>query len=269
MVLFWHIYHIYKLNILFFSFLEKRIHSTPINNMNNIQENKLSMYLVVDSVCDKYSAVWSSLAPFKAAFELFNESCEKIQELAREQENSSASVTKEKAQCRFKGADLANQIASVLKAHASVMSDLALAGKVDYTRSDFIRVRDVRCVELMQIVHDTAVSKASDLESYGIDADKIGELATEIARYRDLLAAPQEAIAARKVATEEMVAVFGSADKILNERLDNLIVLFKASSPEFVSEYQNARNIIDRNNPRPEPEEEAEAQGADAGSLAQ
>lgn len=226
--------------------------------MKNSQENKLAMYLVVDGVCEKYNDVWNALVPFKNAVEGFTGYCAQIQELAREQENGSEAATKKKAQSRFEAVEAAHEIISVLKAHAAISSNFQLQSKVDYTKSELLRGREVIAIERMQIVHDTASENAEALAAYGITAERITAFKEQIDEYRDLITAPREAIGSRKAATEELAETFTKADDVLNNQLDNLIVIYKATHPNFVSEYQNARNIIDRNNPANDESDEEE-----------
>ncbi len=49
----------------------------------------------------------------------------------------------------------------------------------------------------------------------------------------------------RKTAAENIDLEFVEFDNILNNRMDPLVPKFAAASPAFVSDYKNARNLVD------------------------
>jgi len=71
---------------------------------------------------------------------------------------------------------------------------------------------------------------------------------------------PRQTIAAGKTVTQELNDEFAAADETLDEILDGLVVQFKDTNAKFVSDYNNARIIVDAsashaspNQPTPAP----------------
>jgi hypothetical protein len=64
--------------------------------------------------------------------------------------------------------------------------------------------------------------------------------------YNETKAGPRQATAARMAQTESLSTLIREANGILRNELDPMVNLFSRTEPQFVSNYQAARVIIDR-----------------------
>ena len=103
--------------------------------------------------------------------------------------------------------------------------------------------------------HDLA-----SLGNYGITAAKLTALQATIDGYKAIVTKPRDNIVAGATVTQQLSDEFDAADETLAEILDGLIGQFSATNAKFVSDYNNARTIVDTsashaspNQPTPPP----------------
>jgi len=85
-------------------------------------------------------------------------------------------------------------------------------------------------------------------------------LQAAINAFKDIASKPRDNIVTGKTVTQELSDEFDAADVTLSEILDGLVVQFQDTNAKFVSDYQNARIIVDSsashaspNQPTPAP----------------
>ena len=76
-------------------------------------------------------------------------------------------------------------------------------------------------------------------------AAKLTALQAAITAFSGIMQKPRQTIASGKTVTQQLSDAFDAADLALNEELDNLIGQFQATNAKFVSDYTNARIIVD------------------------
>lgn len=212
--------------------------------MTATQENKLSMFLAVKSVCDRSQSVWQGLPAFSAAFAEFSAHVGTIQTLSTGQGRRKTGVAEDKQRLRKELCEAAFEVAAATLAYAKATKNAALATKVDYSLSDLMIGRDTGSATRCEEVHAAASAALGKLADYGVTAAKLTSLQDKITAYRDILTKPREAKTSGKTTTTSLAAEFQAATDLLNDRLDNLIPQFRAANGAFVSDYQNARLIV-------------------------
>ena len=117
------------------------------------------------------------------------------------------------------------------------------AQQVNYSEYDLMAGRDTASAAKCQIILDAARANASSLAGYLKDVDNaLDTLEKKIKAYgNDSITKPTEARKTAKSATENLKNEFETADGLLEERLDKLVVQFKSSAPAFLTAYQAAR----------------------------
>ncbi len=120
-----------------------------------------------------------------------------------------------------------------------------LRQEVDYSESDLIRSSDSDLEARCTLIKEKAAAHAAALVTYGVTAGMLTALGTALTDYHSVISGPRSAEAVKKQQTAEIELLFKSTDHILKGQLDQLIVLFESTSPEFYGEYKNARIIVD------------------------
>jgi len=204
------------------------------------------MSLVVQEVCNTNNAVWSGVPAFVTAFGEFETGISNIHTTRLEQEKDLKGIAEDKM---VKEEEMIKQTLGLIGpivAYANVTSNEPLRQEVDYSKRELEKSRDTILEDKCQIVQDRANTHSVELiASYGVTAVQITDHATTITDYHAVIAGPRSAIALRKTQTEVLEELLDSTIGILTDKLDELVVVFQVTSPQFVSDYKNARIIVD------------------------
>lgn len=212
--------------------------------MTNIQEDKLSMYYAVRTVCEMYQGTWVSNAVFAATYNLWAEKIPLIEINRDAQTLQTSGITTDKTAKRAAMTDQALFIENRIQSYANVTNNPILLASIKYSASDLKKARDTDVVGICNSILANANANASDIEPYGVTAEMITDFQNAIAAYSETLAKPKVAISQTKTATENLRRLFKEADELLTKRMDLDIELFKTALPEFYSQYKTARIII-------------------------
>ena len=137
-------------------------------------------------------------------------------------------------------------VCSGLKAFASATRNIQLFARVDFSRSQIARQREVEVVNLCQTLWELGTEHAGPLsEKYHVDAADLQSLKTAITDFAEVQPKPRQGKAAVSAATAELVSLFEKLDGVLHNQLDPLIEKFKTTEPAFYTEYKKARAIVD------------------------
>ena len=213
--------------------------------MNAHQENKLSMYLTVQTVCGHNQTTWQTLPAFAAAYADFGTYIASLQTLAQNQTVDSTGLSADKTQFRRAMAVAAVEIAGATNAYARKAGNHDLIAKTNVSLSTFMGGRDTLAAANARNIHDTANANLAALADYGVTAAKLTSLQDKIDAYADSISRPREAVASGSTVTRQMADAFKAADAVLKGRMDTLISQFEAANPTFVKDYRNARIIVD------------------------
>lgn len=207
--------------------------------------NKLAAFVTLVAMCKKAQGTWSGLKAFADAFARFSTRVETLEKLKKQQEEGTAGIAAQKQQCREDMCSAAAVVAGGVRAWAEDNADLETAGKVDYSESDLLKGRDTASRDKCQTVHDVAEEKVSSLGKHGVDEEVLEDLQDKITAYDECITKPREAIATGKTVTKQITTEFRAADRLLDKSLDDLVLKFRKSAPQFYQDYWNARAIVD------------------------
>ena len=90
-----------------------------------------------------------------------------------------------------------------------------------------------------------ASTNQTALLEYGITEQMLTDYSNDLRNYKDYLTKPEEIKAEKKTATAQLKVLFKDLSDQLNEHLDNHMMQYRISKPEFYSDYENARIIYD------------------------
>lgn len=212
--------------------------------MNDNQENRVSMFMAVKKVVDKFTAVWTPVAAFVASYGRFELIMDRILTELGIQETATTGVRTDKLAAQEAMIDQALIVAGAVYAFASDTENNTLREAVNYSYSDLRYVRDTISGERARVIHDQANGVVGSLADYGVDAALLLAFDGLIDAYVDVIAAPRVAITVRKGATSNLADDIKMAEKELKEKMDKLMPQFKAGSPDFYGQYFNARIIV-------------------------
>jgi hypothetical protein len=175
----------------------------------------------------------------------FSAHVQTIQTLSQSQSQPTTGLAQDKEQLRKAMAAAAVETAGAVSACARKVKNNDLAAKVNVSASDMIGGRDTIAADTARNVHTAATANLASLASYGVTAAKLTALKAKIEAYAASIAKPRDARGSTKTATEQMDAEFDAADAVLKDQMDSLVPQFKSANAAFVTDYQNARIIVD------------------------
>ncbi len=212
--------------------------------MKKNQENKVNMYNAVTAYCDQSTAITASLPAFAPELAGFKGIIEEIDAVAVLESKIITGFAKNKAELRATLEIAGDKLATALFAFATAEGDLVLQQQVNYTLSDFLRMRDDEISVVAQGLLGFATPIVAGLASYGITVATLDDFADLIDEYDEVIAAPRNAAALRKTYIAQLKTLFKAADDFLKLRLDKLANQFRTSNPQFYLTYKHNRKIV-------------------------
>lgn len=213
--------------------------------MNKEQENRLSMYYAVAKYLDEHSTELGTVPALVAAAVEFQANIKALESATEKQVIDITGFAKDKAEAEDKMITLTLAVAGGTRAYATVQGDSVLAGKMNVTVSALRKHRDAVVAQHCQAIHGAANAVVADLADYGVTTALLADLQSAIDRYVAAIAAPRAAITDRKGATAEIRELMKDTTKLLVKRIDSLVEQFRASNPDLVRGYADARIIVD------------------------
>ena len=213
--------------------------------MNSKQENKFTMYLAVQAICNDLLAVLSLLPQFTDWFTKFTTVIKNIKTYSEAQELDYKGKAETKGARKLNLIDQTMEIIRRVVAYATVNDLYELKEEVNYSTSELKRSADTVLRTICQVVNESATSVLTELDTYGVTQAMLDDQQTAIDDYFKEVTAPREGIISRKNATAALLVEFKTGDEILRKRIDKLVEMLKTTDVEAYKSYTNARIIID------------------------
>jgi len=232
--------------------------------MNRNQINKSRMFETVDSVLDKNSSLFESMPELVSAHRMLKEGKTLILQYrqVQEAETSGLTTTKENVKTDFINSIL--KFSAALRAYATSTKNEDLKAKAHYVSSELKKVPDPILFDIGTLLFKLADPIKTELTKYSIGEDEIAEMKTLLPAFK--VAYPQQRVATTesKMSTDNIDKVYKSTMKLLKDVIDELMLPFQFSQPDFYNTYKNARLIVNysgRGKGKPDkPEEPTEGE---------
>ncbi len=212
--------------------------------MNDVTGDKINMYLAFKQYLADHNAAWAAVVAFATASTDFNTELEKLLEAVEGQggDITGAAVDKSQAQDFLVAAMM--EVSGPASAYFYVQNDNENAELINFTQSELEGMRDVVLLQAAETLIEKTGPIAVPLVGYGVSALMLTNLGTRRTNFDNKISRPRVKIVERKTHTVNIDAEVKLIDKVLEQRLDNLILGFKTSNPNFVTGYFNARIIV-------------------------
>lgn len=221
--------------------------------MNDIQENKLSMYNKVGSFLDDNAAQLAAIPSIATVELLFDQTRLDIIDNEEEASEDTTGYALDKAQKQETLIAAILRAAAAVESHATITGDYPLAKRINFTRSELITMRDMFLLAPADLTYETAQTLMPSLLAYGYTAVDLAGFNTARNAYRAVVTKPKEKIEDKAVAGRAVDMLFDKADNELST-LDILMKNFNTGSTVLLYfEYQLARRIDNAAAPGPGP----------------
>ena len=137
-------------------------------------------------------------------------------------------------------------IAGAVAAYAHQAGNHELLVRVDTTLTLLLGGRGQDSYSKCEDILSAATANLVALADYAVTQASLDNLQQLLDDYDELLPLPQVAIGSAKSTGQAIDASLDRIDGILNNGLDNLMLKFEDTNPDFFNDYTNARIIIDR-----------------------
>lgn len=213
--------------------------------MTDHQEDKLSMYITVQKICNAKKSIWSELPAFVDIFGKFENIISDIYTQHQIQKKNITGITENKHKEEIEMMAITLDIAAAVYAYAASVGDDELRDSVNYSPSNLRNARDTVLKDICQSIHDAANGVVTELDDYGVTPEILEKQQKEIDDFVEILAKPRTAINKRATATAYLKELFKQADNLLKHQLDKLMITYRIREPEFYNNYRYARRIVD------------------------
>lgn len=213
--------------------------------MNKTQTNQFRMFLNTQEALDSNSTLWSGIPVMLSTKNSFDELIQRIGDVNEKTVSNSKAVTADKTVTLNNLAAKAVTLSGILQAYAAVTGNVKLAGRIALTKTDIERVRETDVEALITPVIEEARKELANLADYGLTEDMIVETETTLDDFKALIGQPRTVRNQAFAAMTLMEELFDTANDLVKNQLDKLMIRFKFSDTEFYSEYERARTIVD------------------------
>ncbi len=207
------------------------------------QTNHLNMMEAVQQAFIDNTAFWTPNIAIGNAVADFTSCINSINTLSMVQQTSTTGVTQTKTDAKEAMADMAADIASAGRGYAHDTNNTNLFNLMSITKSDIIGTPDNDADDKAMGIYSALNPLIANLGNYGPTVQLMGILLGKINVFSSFLGVPQDTATTTVIATASLTQLFANADIILKNRLDNLMVQFKTSNPEFYNRYNQNRAI--------------------------
>jgi hypothetical protein len=208
------------------------------------QENKLSMGEASLEVLGKNAVLVGTVPALVSAKTELADTILEIRNANLTQLKTTKGKTSSKVKRKKELASMGQEIASSVQAYASTTGNSDLYMEVNFGRTVIFRKEDEQVQQVCTIILNAGLAHVANLGDYGVTTEKLTVFETMIANWHVASQSPRVAIVERKAATKAIPVLLRKMDRILKDRMDKLMVLFRESEPTFYNTYLEARKVV-------------------------
>jgi hypothetical protein len=221
------------------------------------EEAVLSMFRSTQQHCTNNNAIISTNAAFMASFNSFNAQLSTLISTETKAQKKTKGVAKDKETLRAELVQAAYDLAAQIFAYANKQKNQTLKKQVDFSITDLERIKDELLVPTCNNIKTQASSNLTALTDYQVTAATLTAFQKSIDDYSAAVPTPRLAIAAKTADNKLVKATIKEISSILKNEMDKTVVAFRKAPPSFVTEYFEARKIIDpASKPKAKPKKE-------------
>lgn len=211
--------------------------------MDNQLENKLSMYQKVQGFLQLHADELSSIAVLGDLKSQFDNEIKKILDLAASAGADITGFTVDKQNKRNELKTKILKLSTALVAYGAINNDSGLVEKCDETPSGIDRMRDNDFFTYAKLILSEAHARMDLLVPFGATANDFNDADHSANVYLKSIQDPRIQINERSMTLTKLEKAFGTADDLLNGKIDQVMKIFSVSQPDLYKGYDGARGI--------------------------
>jgi CRISPR/Cas system CSM-associated protein Csm2 small subunit len=211
--------------------------------MSKYLENKKSMYLGVKTFFAENMDKATSLPALTKAIADFNQVVGLIETKALEVDAASAGKAKKKANAEEELLTALIPVKSALAAYASEKNDSELKALTEITESQLRKMRDTDLQKKAEGILKNGEERLTLVGDYGLTQMRLTTLQEKSRAFSDATGEREASVGKRVGARSALMELYDRADRILVERIDNLMKQLRDSDPQVCEEYDSTRIV--------------------------
>ena len=220
--------------------------------MTSRLQNHLNMIGTCITVAQspEYKPVWEGQEPADFATDIAKLAADyaAVSLKAAQAEAATGGAADEKAVAEASLENIAHTLARALANHFKKTGDLDRHGKVDYTKSEIVKLRTQELVTQTTAIRDIAQGAVgeADAAKRGITPARIATLSAAMAAYTKMMNAPRGQIVNRSALLKEVETDTAALVEFVND-MDDLVLQFDTTPTghRFMEPWKRARIIVD------------------------
>jgi len=211
--------------------------------MKKVQIDQYDMLLAVEDHFDVNASDWTSNIPISDAKTALSGQIDALTTEIGLQLQKSTGVTEDKAALRNDLEEKGFILSAALSSYAATNPGMKeMYRNVHFPKSDFPKFREAELIDNISHLNDEAVKVIENLAPYGVTEATLTELLVANDAFRKIKNKPKEVISNRKDATDDIGVMLRQAVSLLDDQMDSLVEMLRATYPQFVSVYFNERH---------------------------
>lgn len=223
--------------------------------MNQKEENYLSMATATVKVLEGSPSIWRDNAPVKALVKDLQITIDAINTAQQGGGIVSTGVTLDKEQAANTAIEQAVLLAGFAQAYARHINNNTLHDQLKVSRTSLDRIPDNELGAALRLIYNKLLELSGVSEPYGITPEELKILNEAILIFEDVKSNPRVVITERKGYNSSIPVLLRELRSSFY-KLDRLVNIWSKKETKFVSDYQNARIVIDLGTRKKGSEEE-------------
>ena len=211
--------------------------------MTNYESAKLARNERLDAFYEERESVVSVNTKLQEAFVAFKANNVKIRVKAAESMTSTKGYTREKLETREALTEELYDVTLIGGAYAASKDDDVLEQAMTVTRSELIYMAENEFVNKAQFILNTAGAIATELQPWGLSADKLADAVALLEEYKTQKPLPKEIEAIVRRLEGEIDDLMADNELLLTKQIVKLIKLFRSTNPEVADEFTSLNKI--------------------------
>jgi hypothetical protein len=213
--------------------------------MNKHVNAKLEMYQRVLGILEQYESTWNVMPAYVTAWSKLSDTVNSIEAHIPEMYKPITGHAEQKRRLRAELITLVRDASTLITAFARIVNDAHLQIRNEAGKTALLQMGEADFKLHVSLVLEDIDHNLGVLSDYGITQAQRDQLSSKFNEWSDMLKAPRKAINERMNERFNIQELMKSADALLHDILDKLMLPYQTAEPAFYFQYRSARKIIE------------------------
>jgi hypothetical protein len=213
--------------------------------MNNQENNKYRMYLTTDKTLQENASLWTGILAIEAAKTQLNSNIVAIEGYSSSRENDPSGQTLVKHQSREQLEKTLQKVIGGMMGYATAERLVELKQNIHYSPWQLKKATDNRLCDIANAVYVASLPYTEKLSPFLVSSTDFEALNALSIAFLRTIPGKRVASGANTASMKAMKLLFRDTDKLLNDTIDDLLVMYRGPQPDFYNKYLASRVIVD------------------------